>query len=242
MVFHPKSPSSKRRNDLFFKSYSIRGFVKIHGEDGQEANDPRSFGSKPIWTRSLIISVGVIFNVALAWILIIAGFSFGMPVGVSSAPKGAEIKNQKVVILEVAKNSPVRSAGILAGDEVSGFSRVGDASVFISQNAGKEIEIKYKRNTEIFLVKITPRINPPSGEGALGIAMDEIGTVKLPIYRAVIEGTKMTYNVVVGTALSLFYFVIGAIKGDVGSSAIAGTLWASPELPAVPPNSVLFIF
>ena len=32
----------------------------------------------------------------------------------------------------------------------------------------------------------------------------------------------MTYNVVVGTALSLFYFVIGAIKGDVGTfSAIA---------------------
>ena len=32
----------------------------------------------------------------------------------------------------------------------------------------------------------------------------------------------MTYKVVVGTALSLFYFVVGAIKGDVGLSAIAG--------------------
>ena len=52
--------------------------------------------------------------------------------------------------------------------------------------------------------------------------MDEIGTVKLPIYRAVIEGTKTTYNVVVGTAVSLFYFVAGAIKGDVGLSSIAG--------------------
>ena len=70
--------------------------------------------------------------------------------------------------------------------------------------------------TPDFSVKITPRINPPVGEGALGIAMDEIGTVKLPFYRAVIEGTKMTYNVVVGTALSLFYFVVGAIKGTVG--------------------------
>ena len=51
-------------------------------------------------------------------------------------------------------------------------------------------EIKYKRNTEIFFGQNHPRINPPSGEGALGIAMDEIGTVKLPIYRAVIEGRK----------------------------------------------------
>ena len=111
------------------------GFVKIHGEEGQEADDPRSFGSKPIWNRSLIISAGVIFNVALAWILIIIGFSLGMPVGVSSAPKGAEIKNQKVIILQVAKNSPAESAGILAGDELAGFPSANDAKNFISQKA-----------------------------------------------------------------------------------------------------------
>ena len=236
--FPPKIAKFKKGETTYsLNLIPFGGFVKIHGEDGQEANDPRSFGSKPIWTRSLIISAGVIFNIALAWILIIAGFSFGMPVGVSSAPQGAEIKNQKVIILEVAKNSPAESAGILAGDELAGFSRVSDASNFISQNAGKEIEIKLRRNvrrvavkpprggltaTPDFSVKITPRINPPAGEGAVGIAMDEIGTVKLPIYRAVIEGTKMTYNVVVGTALSLFYFIVGAIKGDVGLSAIAG--------------------
>ena len=236
--FPPKIAKFKKGETTYsLNLIPFGGFVKIHGEEGQEAGDPRSFGSKPIWIRSLIISAGVIFNVALAWILIIAGFSFGMPVGVSSAPKGAEIKNQKVIILEVAKNSPAESAGILAGDELAGFSRVGDASSFISQNAGKEIEIKLRRNvrhvavkpprggltaTPDFSVKITPRINPPAGEGALGIAMDEIGTVKLPFYRAVIEGTKMTYNVVVGTALSLFYFIVGAIKGSVGLSAIAG--------------------
>lgn len=223
--FPPKIAKFKKGETTYsLNLIPFGGFVKIHGEEGQEADDPRSFGSKPIWTRSLIISAGVIFNVALAWLLIIAGFSFGMPVGVSSVPNafGTEIKNQKVVILQVAKNSPAEKAGILAGDELSGFSRVGDASSFISQNAGKEIEITYKRNTEAFSVKLTPRINPPSGEGALGIAMDEIGTVKLPVYRAVIEGTKMTYNVVVGTAVSLFYFVVGAIKGDVGLGAIAG--------------------
>ena len=146
-----------------------------------------------------------------------------------------------MVVLEVAKNSPAESAGILAGDELTGFLHVKDARNFISQNAGKEIEIKYKRNTEAFSAKLIPRINPPVGEGALGIAMDEIGTVKLPFYRAVIEGTKMTYKVVVGVALSLFYFVVGAIQGDVGLSAIAGR-WASPALPAAPPNSALFIF
>ena len=200
------------------------GFVKIHGEEGQDAQDTRSFGSKPIWTRSLIISAGVIFNIALAWILITAGFFVGMPVGVSSAPKGAEIKNQKVVILQIAKNSPAETAGILAGDELIGFSQVEEVSNFINQNAGKEIEIKYKRNGEILSANITPRVNPPKGEGAIGIAMDGVGTVKLPIHRAIIEGAVMTYNIVIGTAVSLFGFVVGAIKGTVGLSAISGPI------------------
>ena len=221
--FPPKIAKFKKGETIYsLNLIPFGGFVKIHGEEGQEANDPRSFASKSVWTRALIVSTGVIFNVALAWILIIVGFSLGMPVGASSAPKGAEIKNQKVIILQVAKNYPAETAGILAGDELAGFSRVSDARDFISQNVGQEIEIKYKRGAETFSADLTPRINPPVGEGALGIAMDEIGTVKLPIYRAVIEGTKMTYNVVVGTALSIFYFIVGAIKGTIGLSAIAG--------------------
>lgn len=200
------------------------GFVKIHGEEGQDIQDKKSFGSKPVWIKSLIISAGVVFNIVLAWILITAGFLAGMPIGASSAPKGAEIKNQKVIILQIAKNSPAESAKILAGDELVGFSEIKEASDFINNNAGKEIEIKLKRNGEFFLAKITPRINPPKGEGAIGIAMDAVGTVKLPIHKAIIEGAIVTYNTVVGTAVSLFGFIVGAIKGTVGLNAISGPI------------------
>ncbi len=199
------------------------GFVKIHGEEGQDAQDEKSFGSKPVWVKSLIISAGVVFNIALAWILITAGLLVGMPVGVSSAPKGTEIKNQKVIILQIAKNSPAESAKILEGDELIGFSEVKEASDFINGNAGKEIELKIKRNGgEVFSANLTPRINPPAGEGAIGIAMDAVGTVKLPVHKALTEGAIMTYKVVVGTAVSLFKFVVGAIKGTVGIGAISG--------------------
>ena len=68
------------------------------------------------------------------------------------APRNGNQKS-KVVILEVAKNSPAELAGILAGDELAGFSSVGDASSFISQNAGKEIEIKLRRNVRHMAVK-----------------------------------------------------------------------------------------
>jgi len=198
------------------------GFVKIHGEEGAGKNDPRSFASKSITTRSLVIVAGVIFNIALAWILIVAGFSFGMPVSVSSAPKGSEIKNQKVAILRVAKNSPAELGGLKSGDQILNFTKVEEVKSFIDQNAGKEIGINYKRGEETRVAKITPRLDPPEGEGAIGIAMDEVGTVKLSLPKAFIEGSKLTYQLVIGTALSIFHFIAGAIKGTVGLSAITG--------------------
>ena len=55
----------------------------------------------------------------------------------------------------------------------------------------------------------------------------------------------MTYNVVVGTALS-FYFILSSLAAQsramLSASAIAITMGASPELPAVPPNSVCLFF
>lgn len=221
--FPPRLLSFKKGETIYsLNLIPFGGFVKIHGEEGSDKNDSRSFASKSISIRSLVIVAGVVFNIFLAWILIIAGFSVGMPVGTSSAPKGSEVKNHKVVILQTAKNSPAESAGLKPGDQILNFSKVEEVKKFIDQNAGKEMEIKYKRGEETLAVKITPRLNPPEGEGAIGIAMDEVGTVKLSLPKAFIEGSKMTYQLTTSTALSIFHFVAGAIKGTVGLSAITG--------------------
>src|SRR3990172_5702206 len=42
------------------------GFVKLHGEEGSDKNDPRSFSSKGPWQRSVIIASGAIINLILA--------------------------------------------------------------------------------------------------------------------------------------------------------------------------------
>lgn len=198
------------------------GFVKIHGEEGQESGDSRSFASKSWVTKSWILAAGVIFNIALAWVLIIVGLSIGAPVSVSSAPQGVEVKNLKVVILQVSKNSPAEKAGLLPGDQLVSFSTSGDFKQFISQSAGRETEIRYQRGEEIKSAILTPRINPPAGEGSIGIAMDEFGLVRLPIHKAIIYGSQTTYHVVINTAVGLFNFITESIRGNTGLSALTG--------------------
>lgn len=221
--FPPKIFGFRKGETLYsFNAIPFGGFVKIEGENGGSNDNPRSFAAKSVGTRSLIIAAGVIFNVILAWFLITGGFLLGMPSSVSGAPSGAEIKDKKVIILQVIPDSPADKAGLKPGDQILGFDSTDEVKNFIDANKGREIEIKYFRPDDGGSAKIIPRINPPEGEGAVGIAMDEVGLVKLSPYKSVIEGAKMTFNLTVGTAVSIFYFIAGAIKGTAGLSLITG--------------------
>ncbi|MCK6462210.1 MAG: RIP metalloprotease RseP [Candidatus Pacebacteria bacterium] len=223
--FPPKIFKFKRGETVYsLNAIPFGGFVKITGEEGENKNDPRSFSFKPIWVRTMIIAAGVVFNVILAWFLLAVGFMAGMPSSVQSAPSGAEIKDRRVIILQVAEDSPAKIAGLKPGDEIAGFPGVEEFKSFIAASLGKEIEIKYRRDGKDNSARVVPRENPPAGEGAIGISMDEIGTVKLPVLRSFLEGAKTTYNVLIGTALSFYNFVAAAIKGEAGLGAITGPI------------------
>lgn len=198
------------------------GFVKIYGEEGRDTGDPRSFASKSVGVRAIVIAAGVIFNLILAWFLFSSGFLVGLPTSIGAAPKNAEIKNLRTVIIGVTDDSPAGAAGLKPGDELIGFSKAEEFQGFIEKNKGKEIEINYRRENRDYVAKLTPRHDPPAGQGAIGVAMDTIGIVKLPVYFAVWEGMKMTFQTTVGVALSFFYFIVDAIKGVVGFESIAG--------------------
>lgn len=202
------------------------GFVKIYGEDGstslpQEA-DSRSFASKSIGVRAMVIAAGVIFNLILAWLLFSSGLIMGLPASTSAFPGAKEVKNIKVTIIEVAKNSPAESGGLKPSDEILGFSKIEDVKNFIDQNKGREIEIKYKRGEEVYFAKVAPRENPPLDQGAIGIAMDEVGVVRLPWYQAPWEGLKMTFKMTVSITVAIFYFIINVVKGLAGLEGMVG--------------------
>ena len=225
--FPPRIFGVKKGETLYsFNLIPFGGFVKIHGEDDSapciEPGDPRSFASKSVLTKAGVLLAGVFFNLLLAWFLISLGFIIGLPTSVSSVPAGAEIKDVRIVVIDVVENSPAQLAGLKTGDELIGFLKAEEVKNFITGNSGKRTELKYKRGGDVFSAELVPRGSPPPGEGAIGIAMDEVGILKLPWYWAPWEGLKMTYELTISIALAIFYFFVNLVKGLTGLEGVMG--------------------
>lgn len=218
----------------------LGGFVRIWGEDMEEGqNDPRSFATKTVGQRSRIIAAGVVMNVLLAIVIL----SF---ISVIGSPSAIDESNEKyasnigILITGVAKDSPAQASGIKMGDKITQLTTgnlqlttegIEEIQKFISENKGQEITIKIQRKDEFVDIKTTPRLDPPKGEGALGIAMARVGTVKYPIYLAPIKGAEATYNVAANFVVSVFLIlktwivdgkVIGEVAGPVGIFNLTG--------------------
>jgi len=81
----------------------IGGFVKLDGEDGEGADDPRSFSAKSWPTKMLILVAGVAMNIALAFV-IFTGIALGGDPTIG------------ITIGTVEPGSPAAAAGIEPGD------------------------------------------------------------------------------------------------------------------------------
>jgi regulator of sigma E protease len=222
-------------------TYSINlipfgGFVKIFGEtpDDESISGPdsnRSFVNKPRHIQALVLSAGVIFNILFAWILIIVGLMTGLP-SVADDSNREYIRDIETTITQVLPLSPAEKAELKPGDRIVGIGYEGvyepyttpeDISNFISQSDGKEFNLAYKRGSDdINEVLLVAGENIVENQVAIGIAMDEIGFVHLPLTKALTEGTKMTYNLLIAITIGLVDFIGNAFSGQADFSQVAG--------------------
>jgi regulator of sigma E protease len=70
---------------------------------------------------------------------------------------------------------------------------------------------------------VVPQDNS-QGFPTIGISMDMIGTLKLPVHKAVWEGLKLTYDITIGTAVGFYKLIKGAITGTADMSSITGPI------------------
>lgn len=218
----------------------LGGFVRIWGEDMEEGqNDPRSFATKSVGQRARIIAAGVVMNIILAIVILSFISAIGSPSAIDESNE-KYASNIGVLITGVAKDSPAQTAGLKMGDKITQLTtnntqlttgKIEEIQKFINENKGQEVIITVLRKDEIIDIKTTPRIDPPKGEGALGIAMARVGTVKYPIYLAPIKGIEATYNVAANFIVSVFLIlktwivdgkVIGEVAGPVGIFNLTG--------------------
>ena len=250
--FPPKLFGIKKgETEYTFNALPLGGFVKIYGEDMDEANlietgfldkketpekiemAKRSLANKPKWKQALVMFAGIMANFLLAWILFSIGFMSGLPTSVGSEPAGYQLKDVHLVIVSVLAKSPADIALLKSGDKIVSIQSGKDVvpvitpdtlKSFVISHGDKSIEFGYLRgqNSNINIAKITPTIEKNVGKPAIGIAMDEIGTLKLPVLRAFWEGMKLDLSVTKQTVVGLYTLIKQGIQGRGSFSEVTG--------------------
>lgn len=142
----------------------LGGFVRMKGES--DPTEKGGFASASPWVRLLVLFAGPFTNIMIGLVLgIFLFFSLG------------ERIPEQVLVRDVAEDAPAAQAGLMDGDlflEVNGVSINSMASLQeeISLNLGHPINILVDRGGEIVSVTLTPRENPPQGQGAIGVVLD----------------------------------------------------------------------
>ena len=204
-------------------------FVKIPGEGGEKSSleDYRQFSGKPAGQRALILLGGVVSFWIIAAVLLSIVFAMGVPQAISDEEPGPLV-NPKVQILAVASNSPAEKAGIKIGDAITKFqipnskfqteiNKVKEVQELTEEYKGQEVALTIQRGGEIFETSLVPRISPPEGEGAMGIALVRTAEKSYPWYKAPIKGIEATLNLTGGV-------VVGWVK-------VLGSLFQGEGLP-----------
>ncbi len=228
--FPPRLFGKKRGETTYsVNSLPFGGFVKIYGEDDGDLNikkDPRSFVSQPTWKKSVIVLAGVIMNIIFGWLIFSAVFMVGSP--------------EHLAVADVALDSPAEKAGFTSGDIIVEASFGGktlndpiksDELISLVKSAGEEeTSLKIKRGGETLEINVAGRLNPPPGQGSLGVSLIEIGFKSEPFFKSFIKSAEATADTLGAITVGFFNFfgrlffepkIIETITGPVGIFALA---------------------
>src|SRR5207302_8741872 len=197
-------------------------FVKMLGEE--DPTSPGSFASKPRGIRAVVLAAGSGMNFLLA----VVAFSMVYIVGVPGVPPDGP-----VAIAQVAPDSPAQVAGLQPADVVVSLNgqsvNVQTFRQDTQSHLDQPIQVEVKRADQTFPTTLTPRSNPPEGQGAIGIVISG-GLIHLNPIEAVRQGFIQTVRAI-GATLSVPKLLIeGSIApGDARLIGLVGMAQATSE-------------
>ncbi len=143
-----------------------------------------------------------------------------------------------VTVASVSPNSPAATAGVQAGDQIRTMDGqpVTMLSQFIQETQAKKgqpVTLGIDRKGQQVSVSLVPRMNPPQGQGAIGLAMNGEVTAwnvkKLSPAQAFLRGAEQTGSVVFLTVYAPVLLLRGTISpeaarpvGPVGIARMTG--------------------
>lgn len=180
------------------------GFCRMKGES--DPNVPGGFMTASPWKRIAVLVAGPMMNLLAAVLMYAVIISMiGMP------------KIDQVEVKEVATGSPAEVAGLQAGDIIlklneTVINSTEALSTAVAENIGQEISLLLKRDTGEETVRLVPRVNPPEGEGAMGIVMGN-PVERVSVVSTIPSGIVATYE----HGKALLNFIGQLIRGQANT-------------------------
>ena len=186
----------------------IGGFVRMAGMPGDEnPTDPEGFNSKSRFARVAALLAGSAMNILLAAVLFASVSLIGEPMEV-----------ERLEIIQVVGQSPAYEAGVIFGDVIVAIE--GESvynyytlSRLVEERAGRSMSLTLGRAGSEVNVMLTPRVNPPSGEGAMGVSIESTwirtDIIRYPWWEAVSRGVERTWD----TLRDIYQGMVRMVRG-----------------------------
>ena len=181
------------------------GFCRFKGEGDPAVKGGLAAANK--WVRLGTLSAGSITNLLLATLLFAVVIAqYGIP------------QTNIVQIREIAINSPAENAGLIPGDVIKQFNNDAinsvDELINLTQlSLGKEVTLLINRNGSDLIIKLTPRKDPPQGEGPIGVLLgNPMQTV------SVIQAIPSGFQTTIDMGKQLLTIPILLLRGEVDPS------------------------
>ncbi|MBH39550.1 MAG: RIP metalloprotease RseP [Chloroflexi bacterium] len=202
----------------------LGGFVRLAGEN--DPSIPQSLASKSPLSRAIILVAGSVMNAIFP--IVVFAILFMIP---------HDTVTGNVIISDISPDSPAAMSGLTPGDHIVStdgkmIKSTSDLIQSITFNAGSEMEWIVSRGGSPVSILITPRVDPPEGQGATGIRIELANTVTTkqfhPPWTALALGATSTWDMLVLMKQEISRWISGTanpeFSGPIGIAQITGEI------------------
>lgn len=229
-----------RGTEYTFNALPIGGFVRIFGENAEDAADAAkegedvgdSFTSKSKWAQAAVLIAGVTMNIVFAWFLFALVFMSGVPTAVS--PEEATDAAQ-FTVTNIMQGTPAAEVGIPVGAEIvsvtSGETRLDSLtpaafSDFV-RGVSEEVTITFVKDDAELTVDMVPLaglFEDDVHRKGLGVGLALVEEVRQPVHIALYDAFKTTGASLVAITVGIATLIAQSVQGTADFSQVAGPI------------------
>lgn len=240
--FPPKLFGIKRGETAFnFNLFPIGGYVKIFGENAEEAaemgaepRDPkdvgRAFGERPKWAQAVVLLAGITMNILFAWFLFSVTQMVGVPTAVeeSAATEAAELY-VAATLPGAPADGKLPVGAVVLGAEAKGVRletpNASEFSAFVTTHAPAPVTVDYRFKDVTDTVELTPVKGLVAAEPekyVVGTSLSLVEVQQKSFFDAIGSGFMTTVDGFLAISVGLATLIKEAFVGQADLTNIAG--------------------